>query len=73
MGEATPKPIKIGVKEGGGPPPGYEWNVEILDQAFEEAIEFLDEDQYDHMAEQVRQLARQPDPNPQRYRGCSTD
>jgi phage-related protein len=56
------KRIKVGVKEGGGPPPGYKWNVEILDQAFEEAMGFLSEDQYDHMADQVRELATQDDP-----------
>jgi mRNA-degrading endonuclease RelE of RelBE toxin-antitoxin system len=56
------KVIKVGVKEGGGEPPGYKWNVEILDQAFEEAMGFLDEDQYAHLANQIRELARQDDP-----------
>ncbi len=55
------KKIKIGVKEGGGPPPGYRWNVQILDVAFGEAMDFLDPDQYDHMASQVRELANQGD------------
>lgn len=62
----TPNPehreVKIGVREGGGPPPGYQWNVNIFDQAYEEAMSFLNEDQYDHMASQVRELARQEDP-----------
>jgi hypothetical protein len=56
------KTIKVGVKEGGGEPPGYKWNVEILDQAFEEAMGFLNEDQYSHMANQMRELASQDDP-----------
>jgi hypothetical protein len=56
------KAVKIGVKEGGGPPPGYQWNVDILEQSFEEATAFLNEDQYDHLANQVRELARQGDP-----------
>jgi hypothetical protein len=56
------KPVKTGVKEGGGPPPGYQWNVDILDQAFDEAKAFLNEDQYDHLANQVRELALEDDP-----------
>ena len=56
------KPIKVGVKVGGGPDPGYEWNVDILDNAHDEAREFLDEDQYYHMALQVKDLALQEDP-----------
>lgn len=56
------KAIKVGVQEGGGPPPGYRWNVEVLDQAFSEAMAFLNGDQYDHLARQVRELARHDDP-----------
>jgi hypothetical protein len=56
------KAVKSGVRRGGGRPPGYQWNVDILDQAFEEAMGFLSEDQYAHMAAQVRELARQEDP-----------
>ena len=56
------KEVKIGVQVGQGPPPGYKWNVDILDRAFEQAIGFLDEDQYAHMADQVRELAMQGDP-----------
>jgi len=58
----TKKPIKIGVKQGDGPPPGYQWNVDVLDSAFQEAMKFLDEAQYYHLADQVRELARQSDP-----------
>jgi len=60
--DPTRKPVKIGVKEGEGPPPGYTWNVFILTQAFEEANDFLDADQYHHMANQVRDLATHEDP-----------
>ncbi len=56
------KAVKVGVKQGGGPPPGYQWNVDRLEQAFSEAMGFLNEDQYCHMAAQVRELARQEDP-----------
>ena len=54
--------IKTGVKFGGGAPPGYEWNVDLFEQAFEEASEILDEEQYDSIADEVRELARQSDP-----------
>ena len=53
---------KVGVRVGGGPPPGYEWNVTILDVAYKEAMEFLDGDQYTHIARQVKELAQQGDP-----------
>lgn len=63
-GPETPgrKAVKTGVKAGGGPPPGYRWNIVIFDQAHDEAREFLDADQYEHMARQVRELAGQEDP-----------
>ncbi|MEI7688102.1 MAG: hypothetical protein WCL32_24105, partial [Planctomycetota bacterium] len=44
-----------------GPPPGYKWNVAILEVSYSEASEFLDPDQYAHMASLVRELARQDD------------
>jgi hypothetical protein len=56
------KPVKIGVKAGGGPEPGYCWNVLILDRAFEEAMDLLDADQYAHLSQQVKELARQENP-----------
>ena len=56
------KPVKTGVLAGKGKPPGYSWTVKVLDVAFKEAMGFLNEDQYDHMADQVRELARQKDP-----------
>lgn len=56
------KNIKFGVKAGAGPDPGYLWNVLILDLAFEDAMKFLNEAQYEYVAEQVRELAREEDP-----------
>jgi phage-related protein len=56
------KKIKTGVREGAGRPPGYKWSVLILDQAFEEARNFLNDPQRSHMAMTVKELARQDDP-----------
>lgn len=56
------KSVKVGVHVGGGPPPGYAWTVKILDAAVREAREFLDDDQYGHLARQFRELATQDDP-----------
>jgi hypothetical protein len=55
------KDIKTGVRQGAGDPP-YRWNVLILDLAFQDARAFLDEGQYQHVSEQVRELAREIDP-----------
>lgn len=60
--EPRRKPVKIGVLVGGGRPPGYCWNVMVLDVAHQEAAAIMDEEQHEHMREQVRELARQPDP-----------
>jgi hypothetical protein len=56
------KPVKFGVRKGAGPPPGYQWDVKVLDQAYSDAMSFLDECQYRHMADQVRELAMETDP-----------
>ncbi len=55
------KKIRVGVKQGDGSPP-YQRTVGILDFAYEEAMSCLEERQYDHMALQVKELARHPDP-----------
>jgi phage-related protein len=60
--DSGPRRDKVGVRRGGGPPPGYHWHVTILGPVFEEARAFLNEDQYDHLARQVRELARHDDP-----------
>lgn len=61
MADKKAKPIKVGVKEGAGEPP-YEWSVGILDRAYDEASDILNDAQYEHMAMQVKELARQDDP-----------
>ncbi len=50
------KQIKVGVKEGQGPPPGYEWNILILDFAFRQAMGFLQSHQYKHLVCSFRNL-----------------
>jgi len=54
--------VKVGVLQGGGPPPGYQWHVWVPDLAYDEARKILTESQYDHMAMQVKELAREVDP-----------
>ena len=56
------KRLKVGVQKGHGRPPGYSWNVSILDLAFREAVDVLTPVQYAHMRLQVQELARQRDP-----------
>jgi hypothetical protein len=55
------KDLKIGVHKGDGEPE-FKWNVIVLDLAFHDAMQFLDESQYAHVAEQVQELARETDP-----------
>jgi hypothetical protein len=54
--------IKVGVEKGGGPAPGYRWTVRILEIGYDDAMGFLTVDQYQHMAMQVKDLAREQDP-----------
>ncbi len=54
--------LKVGVHAGGGRRPGYKWSVAIVDFVFDEAMKFLDEAQYSHLAEQLQEIARQDDP-----------
>lgn len=57
------KQIKVGLKEGGGPEPGFEWSVVYLTIAENEARKILKRhDQYEHVTDQIRDLARQKDP-----------
>jgi len=53
--------VLVGVHRGDGDPP-YRWNVVILDLAYQDAMSFLDESQYRHIAEQVQELARELTP-----------
>ncbi|MEX0717448.1 MAG: hypothetical protein WD066_12715 [Planctomycetaceae bacterium] len=55
--------LKVGVREGGGPPPGYEWNVGLIDFVCAEAVDVVGQVGYDHLAMQVRELASQPVPS----------
>lgn len=57
------KPIKLGVLRADGPSPGYVWNVLIFDLAFREAMSFLNEGQYQHIAKQFKELALENDPS----------
>jgi hypothetical protein len=56
------KQIKVGVKQFAGRPPGFLWHEWNLDLAFKEAMEFLDDGQYRHMALQMQDLATEDDP-----------
>ena len=62
MSQPDPIRAKIGVRQGGGPPPGYQWTVMVLDQAYKEATQLLDDDQYAHLVAQVKDLARESEP-----------
>jgi len=63
------KPIKVGILRGDGPPPAYLWNVLIPDPVFHEAMSFLNEDQYQHLEMQFKELATENDPS----HSCTTD
>jgi hypothetical protein len=57
------KPLKVGLKAGAGPLPGYCWNVSYLSVAREEAMSFLNDEQYAHAVDLVRALASEKDPS----------
>ena len=61
------KELKVGVHKGDGPPPGYRWNVLMIDFVYDEVMKFLDEAQYAHLAHQFQELGLQLDP-----RSCQT-
>ena len=48
------KDVKVGVSRAGGPPPGYRWAVHILNEAFDEVMKFLNEDQHSHSGAPVQ-------------------
>lgn len=63
MDESHPKSVKVGVWEGGGPDPGYEWTVLFLSIAGNELFEcFPEPGQQEHIADQIKDLAQHPDP-----------
>jgi hypothetical protein len=56
------KPLKVGLKIGGGPPPGFLWNVAFLSLAADDAASFLTDEQYEHAKDLVRALAMEERP-----------
>lgn len=60
---AKKRQVKTGVRKGGGPRPGYKWSVLILDQAYKEASSAFTAAQYQHLAMQVKELARHENPS----------
>jgi len=54
VSESSENQIKIGVRQGDGPDPGYVWNVAILDYAFTEVSKFFTTAEYQHMEIQVK-------------------
>lgn len=60
--EMAEKELKVGVWQGAGPPPGYNFTVLIPDIVYQEARGFLTADQYEHAACLVKDLAAHDDP-----------
>lgn len=56
------KQLKVGVWIGDGPSPGYVWDVAVLDFSHREGLKSLNEDQFDHLRDQVRDLAMEGEP-----------
>jgi hypothetical protein len=65
------KEVRMGVRQGGGPPPGYKWNGEFLKLASMEGRRELEVDQYRHVVEQFWDLLREDDPT--HSQSCSID
>ena len=63
------KEVKIGVWEGGEST--YLWTVKILDLAYRESRQFLNEAEYQHMAMQVKAMATEETPSHSQL--CSVD
>lgn len=57
------KAVKVGLRAGDGPPPGYLWSVWYLSAARDEAAEFLSPEQYAHVVDLLRALANERDPS----------
>ncbi|MCX5689769.1 MAG: hypothetical protein NTV94_08305 [Planctomycetota bacterium] len=56
-------PLKVGLRAGAGPLPGYAWTVAYLSIARDEAMDFLNDEQYAHAVDLVRALASEADPS----------
>jgi len=59
----SPKPLKTGVTQGSGPPPGYQWSVGLLSFALAEAADCLTPAGYKHLEMQVKDLAALDQPS----------
>jgi len=57
LSEHQSKKIKTGVKEGGGPDPGYEWTVQYLTELEKESLKLLNKAQHEHLVLQFKELA----------------
>jgi len=60
---ARRRTVKTAAKEGGGPPPGYRWSIQIFDSAYDEGESLLTKDQMLHIRQQLRDLARHDEPS----------
>lgn len=56
------KQLLVGVHEGAGQSPGYEWSVWFLSSARSDANGILTDPQYQHVVMQFQELAREADP-----------
>ncbi len=54
--------LKTAAKEGDGPPPGYQWSIEIFNAAIKEGKTLLNSDQMLHIKQQLRELAQHVEP-----------
>lgn len=52
------KPLKRGLRRGGGPPPGYCVDVWLLESAYKEALSAVEEAGVAHLAAQVKEIAK---------------
>lgn len=59
---APPKPIHVGVRAGHPKSAGSVWSVSYLAIARSEAMKFLTEDQYAHVADGFKALSREANP-----------
>lgn len=62
MSDKKNKSVRTGVKKGGGPEPGYEWNVRFLSFLTNESKDLLTEIQFNHLVMQFKELASHKEP-----------
>lgn len=56
------KKLKVGLKVGGGPPPGYKWNVLFLSLAQKESHSLLAAGEHEHLLQQFKDMATYGEP-----------